>query len=108
MRWYQTLRLAHKPPAYMIERISDLSYASELSETAPSSARSILQNVISQLEAHTDDEYVNDLKTASDIILDNPQKARNLIDIVSSFMQADKSQYDLEKKYPWQMRSLRL
>lgn len=107
MRWYQTLRTAHKPPAYFVERISDLNHASEVSEIAPSNARSILQGVISQLESHMDDEYVDDLKMASDILLDNPKKARSLIGLVVAFMQADKSQYDLEKHYPWQARKFR-
>lgn len=108
MRWYGSSRLAHKPPAYMVERISDLGYVTELSQKSPSSARSVLDGVIEQLSTNMDDDYVDDLKSASEIMLDNPQKARNLIDIVAAFMRADKEKYDLEKNLPWKMRRYRL
>lgn len=101
MRWYEPLRTSSKPPAYIVERVSDLQYAIDLARRSPSGAREVLDGIIEQLGVHMDNEYVDDLQTASDIILDNPQKAMSLIGIVVSFMQADKRRHDKEKANPW-------
>jgi hypothetical protein len=98
MNWYSSIRLARKPPSYMMERISDLQFASELARTSPSSARAIIDRTIDHLCVQMDDEYVDDLKEASSIILDSPQKAINIMGIVVDYMQADKRKHDRKKK----------
>lgn len=101
MKWYDPLREARKPPAYMVERISDLQYVIDIAKTSPSNAKSILNEVISQFEKHMDHEYLEDLGTAADVMLDNPQRARNLIGLTIGAMQMDKEQHDLETQKPW-------
>ena len=104
MQWYDSLRVASKPPAYMVERISDLLHASDLARTAPSDARSLIDLTVSKLVEHMDDEYVDDLTAISGIILDNPTKARDMLDLVVGIMRNDKRRLEREKqRHPWQM-----
>lgn len=103
MRWYQPIRLASKPPAYVLERVSDLLKASTICNKSPSNAKSILQRVIGQLEEHMDQEYLEDLQRASGIVLDSPQRAKSLIEIVVGRMKSDKKY----KEKPWVRNWLR-
>ena len=101
MRWYLPLRTASKPPSYMIERISDLRYVSEVSNSSPSNAKNILSEVIDKLKLHMDDEYADDLLTAKETILDSPMRAREIISMVIENMELDKYSYDRKKADPW-------
>jgi hypothetical protein len=96
VKWYQP-RLASKPPAYVLERISDLLRASKTCIKSPSNARAIIKRVISQLEEHMDEEYLADLQRISGIILDSPPRAKALIEVVMARMESDK---EIGKK-PW-------
>ena len=57
MEWY---RIASKPPAYLVERLSDIQYATDLARTSPSNARLIVDQIVNQLTSHMDHEYVDD------------------------------------------------
>lgn len=102
MNWYRPLLIANKPPAYVVERISDLLHAVEISRTSPGGARSILSNVSSQLGIHMDSEYAQEIDNVSSLMLDSPAKARALLSVVIEKMLADKEEY-LRKDPPWAM-----
>ena len=102
MKWYQP-RLASKPPAYVLERISDLLRAAKVCNKSPSTAKAIVQRIINQLEEHMDEEYLSDLQRVSGIVLDSPARAKALIEIVMARMESDK---EIGKK-PWLKNSLK-
>ena len=102
MEWYNRLRReASKPPAYLVERISDLKHASDVSKTSPSSAKSILSTISSQLRSHQDDEYAVLITEASKVVLDSPARAREMIARAIVEMEADKRDHDTEKLPAW-------
>jgi hypothetical protein len=103
VNWYASVKTASRPPAYLVERVSDLGYASELSLTSPGAARSVLDCVISQLSAHMDDEYVESLRSASRAMLDSPNRARSIIDEVVSLMAADRDRLEEADDEPWRI-----
>jgi hypothetical protein len=90
-----------------MERISDIRHASDVSRTSPGNAKSILEKVISQLTRQHDDEeeYVKPLKRASEILLDSPRKARDLIMLVCEAMEADKEEKLRDDAEPWQHKN---
>lgn len=106
MEWYSSSkirRLASKPPAYMVERISDLRYAADMSKTSPSNARTVIRQVITQLKDHLDnsDAYLKPLERAANVILDNPRAARDLIVLAVSAMEMAKAREDAKANDPW-------
>ena len=101
MRWYKRIFTASKPPSYVLERVSDLSHAAEVSKTSPSNAKSLINEVVSQLEAQADQEYVDELMAACDIMLDSPSRARALVEVVTGNMMMDKQYGDSDKEMPW-------
>lgn len=102
MEWYKRLRReASKPPAYMVERISDLKHASDVSKTSPSSAKSILSTISSQFSTHDDEDYATLITEASKVVLDNPPRAREMIARAIVAIEADKREHDLEKLPRW-------
>lgn len=103
MNWYKPLVTAHKPPSYVVERISDLLHAAEMSMTSPGGAKSILANVSSQLGVHMDSEYAEEINNVSSLMLDSPARARELLYVVVDRMLADKEEY-LRKDPPWAMK----
>lgn len=106
MEWYTNYkkRLASKPPAYVLERISDLRHAIDVSKTSPSTAKSILSRLVAQLSSHHDNEYVNAIEDASKAILDNPVRARSIIAYVVQTMSDDKDAHDSKKTNTWKWK----
>jgi hypothetical protein len=102
LNWYKPILTSHKPPSYVVERISDLLHAAEISITSPGGARSILANVSSQLGVHMDSEYAEEINSVSSLMLDSPVRARELLYVVIDRMLADKEEY-LRKDPPWVM-----
>jgi hypothetical protein len=101
LEWY---RLAGKPPAYVVERISDLRHAIDVSKTSPGAARSILGRIASDLSTHHDSEYVTAIEEASRILIDSPDRARGLIAHVVASMLKHKEQRENEKGNPWKWK----
>lgn len=106
MNWYceYNKRLASKPPSYVVERISDLRHAIDVSKTSPSNAKSILARLISQLNQHLDNEYVTAIEDASRAILDNPVRARNIIAYVVQNMADDKELHEKKETSKWKKK----
>ena len=73
MHWFRSLlkSAAIKPPAYMVERISDLRHAADISKSAPREAQRLIQR--------------EKLKEAEKRVLDNPLATNLLIqDIITA------------------------
>jgi len=98
MEWYRPLKLAAKPPAYMVERISDLKHACDLAKTSPRDANLVISNVITQLSGQHDDDFIAPLQEASRIMLDSPFRAQDAIQKVVSAMIAEKDIQDAERE----------
>lgn len=92
MKWYAPtiLKVAAKPPSYMVERISDLQHACDVSKTSPREANTIISHVIGQLSVHHDDAFIPPLKEAGRIMLDSPTRAAQAIEQVVAAMVAEK------------------
>jgi len=107
MKWYagRLTKMAAGPPAYLIERISDLRNASDVSKTAPGVARSLLREIIAQLESHNDKEFAAKLAQAERKMLDSPKMAREIIIQVVSAMLEARDVFQEEAKRPqWRKR----
>jgi hypothetical protein len=106
LEWYTEYnrRLASKPPAYVVERISDLRHALDVSKTSPSTARIILNRLVAQLSVHRDNEYVNAIEDASKAVVDNPVRARSIIAYVVQTMISDKDAHDSQKTNTWKWK----
>jgi len=104
MRWYSLFKKA-SPPSYIVERLSDLNYASEICEARPKEAIKVISNVISQLSAHHDENFVPALKETCTIMLDSPKRANNAIKVIMKNMISEKEEAEDEKKRrdeePW-------
>jgi len=100
MDWYHlsNIKCAAKPPAYLIERISDLKHACELSKTSPREANTVISAVISQLSEQHDEDFVAPLTEAARIMLDSPFRAKDAIEKVVSAMIAEKEIQDAERE----------
>lgn len=100
MQWF--VKLASKPtprpPAYALERISDLDFASKVSKTAPGDAKEILAYVATSLRKHNDEDYARLVQDAAQIILDSPSKARRMIENVILKMNSARKRLSREKK----------
>lgn len=81
MEWYRPTisRTAAKPPAYLVERISDLQHACTLAKTSPSEANLVIAQTISKLSGHHDDLFVPPLKAAMGIMLDSPVRGKEAV-----------------------------
>lgn len=97
MDWYRTITAA-KPPHYLVERVSDLEYACDLSKTSPREANSVVSKVISQLSGQHDDDFVPPLAEAAKIMLDSPMRAKDAIEKVVAAMLAEKDIQDSERE----------
>lgn len=101
MEWYSghsknTKLAVSNPPAYMMERISDLRHACDLSNRAPGEAARVVRDVVKQLTAHHDDSYAKHLSVAADRMLDSPKKATEDIMRVIAVMLSEKEQHEAE------------
>ena len=87
MHWFRSLlkSAAIKPPAYMVERISDLRHAADISKSAPREAQRLIQRVMAQLDRQNDHDFAEKLKEAEKRVLDNPLAANLVIqDIITA------------------------
>jgi len=105
MHWY-TSRFDQKvdlnPPSYLLERISDLEYASKLAAQSPSEARKVLSYVINKLGQHHDDDYVTMLGPAYAKMIDSPESSRKVIARVISLMIIARNETEeKEKRKKW-------
>jgi RNase adaptor protein for sRNA GlmZ degradation len=97
MNWYsKTTLAASAPPAYMLERISDLRHACDLSGRAPGEAKKVIMEVVSQLSVHNDSPYAKHLTDAAEKMLDSPKLATEAIKKVISVMISEKEEHDAE------------
>ena len=99
MDWYsKTIKVASKPPSYLVERVSDLRHAGDLLKNGGSlrETRTLICRIISQLEQHHDDDYVKPLREACDVILDSPKKARAILEKVAELMIVERDMHDAE------------
>lgn len=106
MEWYRRLnKIAAKPPAYLIERISDLKHACDVAQVSPREANAVISKVISQLSKQHDDDFVVPLKDAAKIMLDSPARAKGAIEKVVEAMIAEKEllEAEIEDSKPWKM-----
>lgn len=107
MEWYHlsNLKLAAKPPAYMMERISDLKHACDIAKTSPRDANKVISSIISQLSTQHDDDFIAPLQEASRIMLDSPARAQDAIQKVVQAMIAEKDIQDAEReKEKWKIQ----
>lgn len=74
------------PPAYLVERISDLHHAMEVSNTSPSQAKSIIASVALKLREHHNDEYAIALEEAVSVMSDSPTRSKGIISKVIGMM----------------------
>jgi hypothetical protein len=101
MEWFRLLKkAAAKPPAYLIERISDLKHACDVAKTSPREANNILSEVSASLQKQHDEEFVAPLKEASKIMFDSPPRAINAIEKIISSMMLEKELLEAEKEKP--------
>lgn len=100
MDWYRlsNLKIAAKPPAYMVERISDLKHACDLAKISPREANNVISSVISQLSNQHDNDFVAPLQEASRIMLDSPFRAQDAIQKVVAAMIAEKDIQDADRE----------
>ncbi len=99
MNWYQPfIKTAAKPPAYLLERISDLRHACDVAKISPREANQILTVVVSQLSTQHDDIFVLPLKDAARIMLDSPERAATAIEKVVAAMLAEKEILEAEQE----------
>lgn len=103
MQWYSRLyKEAQRPPAYLIERISDLEHAIEVSRTSPTDAKAIIQHVADRLRTHHDIEYADTLDEAVKALSDSPARSSAIISKVISMMILSKDLHDeAERKKSW-------
>lgn len=104
MEWYRHLsnpRTAGKPPSYLVERISDLQHASDLTKTSPSEAKLVISRVISQLSDHHDDQFATPLKDVLRILLDSPRRAKEAIGKIVATMLAEREDQETELRDKW-------
>lgn len=89
-----------RPPAYFMERVSDLRHIVEVMSDSPRSAKSILAGVMTQLRIHHDEnpEFMMPLVRAADSMLDNPNRAKDLIMLAINVMEREKEDYDAHKE----------
>lgn len=78
MKWLT--RLASTPPAYLTERISDLSYARKLCLTEPSKAILVLKKVAAHLDDQLDSHLADKVAQIIVMVRDSPSRARMMID----------------------------
>lgn len=108
MKWYERVitRTAAKPPAYLMERVSDLEHACHVSKTSPREANVVISNVISELSKHHDTDFIPPLKEAGKIMLDNPFRAREAINKIVGAMIAEKEllESEREEKKSWKTK----
>lgn len=108
MHWY-TARQPHKfdvkPPAYLLERISDLHYVIDLANNSPSEARRVLAHVITNLNTHHDDQFVMPLSLASSKMIDNPTSSKEIIGkVIGMMLLAREELRRKEKTQPWKKK----
>lgn len=89
-----------RPPAYFMERVSDLKHVVDVMADSPRSAKSILAAIMIQLRKHHDEnpEFMMPLAKASDTILDNPTRAKDLIMLAINVMEREKEDFDTHKE----------
>lgn len=99
MNWYGTIKVAQaKPPAYVMERISDLRHACSIAKISPSNAKAIILEVIRDLSKQHDTSYAISLEKAVGRMLDNPDDASKLVMKVIAVMLSEKIEYEDEKE----------
>lgn len=99
MEWYHPfIKKAASPPAYLVERISDLKHACDIAKTSPRDANKILSEVVSQLTHHHNELFVPPLKDAARIMLDSPERATQAIQKVVEAMIAEKDIQEAERE----------
>ena len=103
MLWYTKMnKQASAPPAYIIERISDLSHAIELITSSPGKAKEVLLHVSERLAGQKDDEFSKPILEAVSCIIDNPSRAKEIINRVIGMMIVAKDIYEeSEKRKTW-------
>jgi hypothetical protein len=80
----------------MMERISDLRHACDLSGRAPSEAKKVVMDVVGHLKAHHDGPYAEHLSAAAEKMLDSPKLAAEAIMKVISVMLSERDEHDAE------------
>jgi hypothetical protein len=78
MKWLT--KLASTPPAYLTERISDLSYARKLCLTEPTKSISVLKKVASQFDQQLNPNFSDKVAQIIVMMRDSPMKAKSMID----------------------------
>ena len=102
MRWYRlssTPRLAKAmPPAYLVERVSDLKYALGLASQSPRASRAALLEVAASFDKHHEDLYSKPIRDAAQIVLDSPVRANEVVTHVIEVMMNEKEELRLEQE----------
>jgi len=88
MKWLT--RLASTPPAYLTERISDLSYAKKLCLTEPGKSILVLKKVAKQLDDQLDARFADKVSQVIVLMRDSPMRAKNMIEAIIYEMRSDK------------------
>lgn len=103
MQWYSRIcKYAQRPPAYLIERISDLEHAIELSKTSPSEASAVLAHVSQRLREHNDDEFAQTIDEAIQVMPDSPAKSQDIVaKVVGMMILAKDLREDEDRKKSW-------
>ena len=101
MNWYTPLvkkaQSVDTLPKYIIERVSDLSYASKLASLEPKKAQGILDTITNQFKEQLNFNYSEISAEASKIILDNPKKAKEIIASLIDEMNIDLEEHQLKE-----------
>ena len=93
---------SRRPPAYMEERISDLEHAQEFFYKDPGRARKILATVSEQIDQHHDDDFLDPIKTATEMLRQgSPAKAFAVIEATKKAMREEFEMKELEDRNPW-------
>jgi len=107
LRWYAKLHRESQeaPPAYLVERISDLCHAVELMGTSPREARAVLDSVARRLRQQGDEEMAGHVEVAIKKSNDSPLEAKDMVTKVMILMEALKEEQDKREKSPsWKLR----
>jgi hypothetical protein len=89
-------KTATKPPAYLVERLTDLERASSLCFRDPDAARKILYHLSAQFKEHLDDAFVEPVEKAALVLWDSPHKAKALIATVIGKIKSTKREHEKE------------
>ena len=97
MEWFRLIKKAEAtitPPAYMVERIKDLEYASKIASKAPRESRAVLLDLAVKFQKHMNEDYAAEVTGAAEVVLDSPVRAKTAISIMIDRMLIEKEEYD--------------